>query len=256
MNPNTASKSIKHIFDKYKLQFPQEDVNIQQFKDLLKKCKFYRFLIPFLKTLKPDDESDENVEDEYKNFKNYQLYDVLLKNLFEQMDINWKKQVDCSTLERGLNAVINLDKFAYSEIIYQRITRNKPDYSTCTLIDFSQFVLLINIELEVFKFEFMTKLLLQEYEVEMPLEKRNELFHWIKTSIIQLWKKIYMKVAQEYAFLINKSSNIQFISKKSFVDRFYDPCVMTYMSKFSEQLVSNFHQTYLERMKKIADIYL
>lgn len=246
-------KSIRQICVKFAVPFPETDISFQQFTCLLKKIKFHVFLIPFLKILNPIWD-DEDIDFMYDKLKLFGLYDVTLLLFFEQMDINWQKKVDSETLEKGLNAVINLNRNDYSDIIFQRIIHNKSDISDCSFEDFNDFIQILNTQLGVIKIDFMTKMVFDTYaDLKIPVAEQKKISQWTKSQIIDIWKKHSVEFSREFAFLINKDTNVETISRKSFVNRYYDPCVNAYMSKFTELIYSQFENDYAERMKRFVD---
>jgi hypothetical protein len=248
--------SVRKLFIDFGIPFPQNDIIFEEFKSLLKKLKFYRFLIPFLKVINPiwDDDDDDNIDSVYEKFQLFGLYDVTLLLFFEQMDINWQQKVDCRILEKGLNAVITLNRNDYSDIIFQRITHNKTNVTECTFEEFTDFIQILNTQLGLIKTDFMTKMLFDTYsDLKIPLSEQKKISQWTKSQIIDIWKKHSISFSQEFAFLINKDANVETINRKSFVNRYYDPCVNAYMSKLAESIYSQFDNDYAERMKRFVD---
>lgn len=246
-------KSIRRLTQQLKITFPEDELNFRQFKEFLGKCKFYKYLIPFLNILKNITDC-EDVDFEYQQFNNFGFYDVMLMLFFEQIDVSWKQSVDSFTLEKAMDAVINLNKKAYSEIIFQRITHNRPDASQLTFSEFAQFNFLIGTQLHLLKFNFITKTLFDDFsDAQIPLTTREEIHTWLKAETISLWKNATGPYTKEFAFLINKSSDTKTISRTLFIERFYDPCVVAYMEQFSESLTLKFQEEYGERMKQLID---
>lgn len=252
--------NLDQLLTKHGVSFPEGDIDFQRFKSFLQSIKFYKHLIPFLDVLKDDEDSDSDVEENetvelvYENFKQFNLYDVALMFTFEQMDVKWINLIDCVTLRKGIDAIIKRDKRSWTEIIFQRISKN-TNTDRFYLKDFVVFQTLISAQSTWMKLSLSTKMMLSDLD-NFPQNEKRDLLDWIRSEVVSIYKKNGSIVAQEYAFLINRSQNIRSITKDSFVKRYYDPCVCAYMNKFHEKLLDQFGASYNEKMKKIADDYL
>ena len=248
---------LNKLIKKYKVSLPIGEVDFQAFKRFLTKIKFYRYLIPFIDHLNESDESDpdfvESVELIYQNYQQYNLYDVALMLMFEQMDIRWINSIDETTLRKGLDAIIRCDGTLWSEIIFQRIVKNKMT-DRCEIVEFSNFLLLINIQSSWLKMDVSTKLIFANLDQDLPENDQKLFLDWIKNQLVSIFKTNASIVGQEYAMLINRFQESNFITRESFVKRYCDPCVCAYMEKFCDGLLNDFDSQYTQRIKKIVDI--